>query len=110
MFIQLKKPYFGKQPGERVDVEETITKTLEQFANTQTISRKNGVPPSSATPAKAIPFARGVRVDVLAEEIVCGASAAALVVLARQGGQEAGFLRCQFHGLAPCMPGCASAG
>ncbi len=28
MFIQLKKPYFGKQPGERVDVEEANAKTL----------------------------------------------------------------------------------
>jgi len=85
MFIQLKKAYFGKQPGERVDVEEpnaktlidqgiaeaaqrdhlgsliekqiggmlegltrglneTITKTLEQFAKSQTLSRKNAVP------------------------------------------------------------------
>jgi len=85
MFIELKKAYFGKQPGERVDVEEasaknlieqgialavggdhlgtliekqivgmlegltrglndTITRTLEQFAHEQTRSRKNGVP------------------------------------------------------------------
>jgi len=28
MFIQLKKTYFGKQPGERVDVEEPNAKTL----------------------------------------------------------------------------------
>jgi hypothetical protein len=28
MFIQLKRPYFGKQPGERVDVEEPNAKTL----------------------------------------------------------------------------------
>jgi hypothetical protein len=27
MFIQLKKRYFGKQPGERVDVEEPNAKT-----------------------------------------------------------------------------------
>jgi HK97 family phage major capsid protein len=85
MFIQLKKPYFGKQPGERVDVEDvnakslieqgiaetvqgehlggliekqiggmlegltrglndTITKTLEQFSKAQALSRKNAVP------------------------------------------------------------------
>jgi hypothetical protein len=96
MFIQLKKPYFGKQPGERVDVEElnaktlieqgiaegvqgdhlgsliekqidgmlesltrglneTITKTLEQFAKTQTCPARTPSPPSSATPATAIP-------------------------------------------------------
>jgi hypothetical protein len=28
MFIQLKKQYFGKQPGERVDVEEANAKSL----------------------------------------------------------------------------------
>jgi HK97 family phage major capsid protein len=85
MFIQLKKAYFGKQPGERVDtdeaharslieqgvaealpdnhltglvekqiggmlegltrgVNETITKTLQEFAKAQTLSRKNAVP------------------------------------------------------------------
>ena len=28
MFIQLKRAYFGKQPGERVDVEEISGKSL----------------------------------------------------------------------------------
>jgi hypothetical protein len=28
MFIQFKKPYVGKQPGERVDVEEPNAKTF----------------------------------------------------------------------------------
>jgi hypothetical protein len=86
MFIQLKKPYFGKQPGERVDVEEpngktlidqgiaeavqgehlgsliekqiggmlegltrglneTITKTLEQFTKAQCLARGGGPDP-----------------------------------------------------------------
>jgi hypothetical protein len=35
-------------------LNETITKTLEQFAKSQTLSRKNAVRRSSASPAKAI--------------------------------------------------------
>jgi hypothetical protein len=33
MFIQLKKAYFGRQPGERVDVEEPNAKTLIEQAS-----------------------------------------------------------------------------
>src|SRR4029077_11392768 len=48
---------------------------------------------------------RGIRIGALPQEVVGGASATGLVLLAGQAGQELGFCRCQFHGVAPWVSG-----